>query len=147
MLPFRIRAVDAADEKYAALLHWLQLEALPGDTPADTRKGIWWVAFTDGQPAAFCGLYDSLSVAKAGYLCRAGVLPAFRGMRLQRRLIATRQRKARALGFTSLHTDTIAGNPASINNLIACGFRSFTPAIAWAGGDACYWRKTLSTTP
>jgi GNAT superfamily N-acetyltransferase len=140
----RVRLIDATTERNAALLQWLQLEALPGDTPADTQRGHWWVAFDGTTPAAFAGLYPSAHKPNAGYLCRAGVLKAFRGQRLQRRLIDARIRKAKALGFKSVHTDTIAGNPASSNNLIACGFRMFTPNPQWAGKDACYWNLPLT---
>lgn len=143
---FRIRAVGDSPSQQA-LLAWLQLEALPYDTPADTTRGHWWVAYEGDHPAGFAGLYESSSDVGTGYLCRAGVLPAFRGRGLQRKLIATRERKAKSLGLTALCTDTIPGNPASSNNLIACGFRMYTPAYDWAGPDACYWRKTLKHPP
>lgn len=144
MTPIRIRKVDGKSEVNAALLLWLQLQILPYDTPADTSQGHWWVAFRGDQPAAFCGMYTSQRDPAIGYLCRAGVLPEFRGMRLQRRLIAVRERAAKKLGFTSLNTDTTPGNPASSNNLIACGFRMFSPSLEWAEGS-CYWQKPLKT--
>lgn len=140
MAPIRLKEVDAGNSKHAALLHWMQLEVMPLDVPADTQRGFWWVAFEGDRPAAFCGMYDSED-ANSGYLCRAGVLPAFRGRQLQRRMIDARVRKAKSLGYTACHTDTIPGNPASSNNLIACGFRMFNPEDPWVGPNACYWIK------
>lgn len=139
---FRIRAVGEDSVAHQALLQWLQLEALPEDIPADTTRGFWWVAYEGSNPAAFCGLCPSSSDPNGGYLCRAGVLPSFRGHHLQRKLIAVRERKARALGYTSLYTDTYC-NPQSSNNLIACGYRMFTPSSEWGDTGTCYWKKNL----
>lgn len=144
MPPIRIRAVVPGSAHIDALLLWLQLDILPNDPPADTGKGFWWVAYSGAQPVAFCGLYPSAHDPLRGYLCRAGVLPAFRGQGLQRRLIDTRIRKARSLGFTSITTDTVTTNPASNNNLIASGFRMFNPESPWVGDEACYWRKRIT---
>jgi GNAT superfamily N-acetyltransferase len=138
----RVRAVDGTDLKYAALLQWLQLEALPGDTPLETSEGNWWVAFDGSQPVAFAGLIESQQYPKSGYLCRAGVLPSHRGRGLQTRLIAVRERKARSLGWNSLVTDTY-DNPPSSNNLIKAGFRMHTPIVRYAAEGTCYWRKPL----
>jgi GNAT superfamily N-acetyltransferase len=128
---------------HAEALKHLQATALPYDTPSDTRKGFWWIAFDGELPVAFCGMYQSQSIPRAGYFCRSGVLPSYRGQRLQRRLIKARERKAVALGYLSVHTDTVPGNPASNNNLIATGFRMFNPAYEWVGDGACYWQKRL----
>ncbi len=77
-----------------------------------------------------------------GYLCRSGILPEFRGMGLQKRLIRARIRKARELGWYALFTDT-RRNPASANSLISCGFKMYDPMRPWSFNDACYWRLIL----
>lgn len=141
--PFSLRAVNGGSAKYNALLLWMQLESLPLDIPADTCDGFWWVAYSGTQPAGFAGMYPSSQDPQGGYLCRAGVLPPFRGAGLQRKLIAARERKARSLGMRALYTDTYR-NPHSSNNLIERGFRMFDPELQWAGPDACYWRKSIS---
>ena len=138
----RLRQVDGASPTGKALLHWLQLEALPGDVPMDTSLGHWWVAYDGTHPVAFAGLTASQQFIGAGYLCRAGVLPSHRGQGLQRRLITVRERKARRLGMTSLVTDTF-NNPPSGNNLIRAGFLLHTPAVRYGFDGACYWKKPL----
>lgn len=137
-----LRKVQATREKYAALLLWLQLEALPGDQPASTEQGHWWIAFADGSPVAFAGLYVSAQDPQGGYLCRAGVLPHARGHGLQLRLLRARERYARKLGMQTLYSDTY-DNPHSTNNLIAAGYRAFSPRIRYGFAGATYWRKTL----
>lgn len=138
----RIRPVNGAGAAGAALLRWLQLEALPGDEPMETTEGFWWVAYDGTHPVAFAGLTASSQVIGAGYLCRAGVLPSHRGRGLQSRLIAVRERKARRLGWPVLVTDTF-DNPPSSNNLIRAGFRMHTPPVPYGFPGTCYWKKFL----
>lgn len=141
--PIRLREVDGKAEDKAALLRYLQLTALPGDIPMETDEGWWWVAYDNGVPVAFAGLTESKQFPNAGYLCRAGVLPTHRGRGLQRRLIAARERKARKLGMVALVSDTY-DNPASSNNLIACGFRMHEPLVRYGAEGTNYWRKPLT---
>lgn len=140
--PVRLKEVDGKSERFAAMLHWLQLEALPYDTPMATDEGHWWVAFDGTLPVAFAGVKGSESVPGAAYLCRAGVLPSHRGLGLQRRLIAVRERKSRKLGYAALVTDTF-DNSHSSNNLIAAGFRQWAPPVRYGAEGTNYWRKNL----
>lgn len=140
--PFRLVAVGG-DARQHALLTWLQLESLPHDTPANSRLGYWWLVFEGNNPAAFAGLQWSSSDPSAGYLCRSGVLKQYRGAGLQRRLIAARIRKAKSLGMKTLTSDTFC-NPQSSNNLIASGFRMFSPAKPWGLTNASYWTKAIA---
>lgn len=96
-----------------------------------------------GDLAGFAGLAPSSRWADTGYLCRAAVLPDYRGRGLQKRLIRVRIAKARRLGWRWLVTDT-RQNPASANSLIDCGFRMFEPSEPWSFSDACYWRLKLT---
>lgn len=135
-----VRRVDGVEHRGA--LDVLQHLALPCDKPADTRRGFWWVAEVRGEPAAFAGMYPSAQWGDAFYLCRAGVLPEFRGQGLQKRLIRARAEFARRAGARWLITDTTA-NPPSVNSLVCCGFRLYEPARPWANNRALYWRKAL----
>lgn len=141
-MPIRLKKVDGCCERYAALLSWLQLEVLPGDRPTETDEGHWWIAFDGGSPVAFGGLYASEQDPEGGYLCRSGVLPHARGQRLQQRLLKAREGYARKLGMKTLYTDTY-DNPHSTNNMIAAGYRAFSPAVRYGITGATYWRKTL----
>lgn len=140
-----LRAVKQDDATAQALLHWLQLEILPNDTPADTTTGYWWVLEDNSRPIGFAGLHPSMKYVGVGYLCRAGVVKDCRGKGLQKRLIRVRVNKAKALGWQWLMTDT-CNNPASANSLIACGFQTFTPSKPWGPDGAIYWRKRLTTS-
>lgn len=142
MNPIRIVRADTDDDATAALLKYLQLACLPGDTPT-TLDGHWWIAYDGTRPVAFCGLRGVGDPVYAGYLCRAGVIPEYRGRGIQKRLIRVRERKAKALGWPEVISDTNL-NPASANSLIACGFRTYTPEEPWGFETATYWRKPLT---
>jgi GNAT superfamily N-acetyltransferase len=138
-----IRPVNGAEDRGASLLLWLQLETMPTDEPYDTSKGFWWVAYDGGLPVAFAGLAPSTRWSDAGYLCRAGVLRQYRGNGLQKRLIRVRERKAKAIGWKWLLTDTASYNVASSNNLAASGYKLFRPSKLWGYEDGLYWKKEL----
>ena len=129
-------------EPHSALLKYLQKKCLPYDTPHDTDKGWWWIAYDDDKPVGFAGLVRSASWADCGYLCRAGVLPNYRGKGIQKRLIDLRIRKARRVGYRWVISDT-RDNHASANSLIARGFRMFSPTKPWGFSDTLYWRLKL----
>lgn len=115
---------------------------LPGDYRPDVSDGAWWVLEDAGKLAGYCAAKPSIQTPGAVYLSRAGVMPAWRGQRLQRRLVHARERWARANGYTQAVTDTY-NNPASANTLIGCGYRMWTPAVPWSYASACYWVKHL----
>lgn len=144
----RIKAVKASDPVVAAMLQYLQLTALPNDTPIfsdHSSSSYWWVVFDDTHPVAFASLTLSTQWADAGYLSRAGVLPAYRGQGLQKRLIRVREKKARQLGLNWLVTDT-TNNPASANSLISCGYKTFTPSKPWGFEHSTYWMKRINVS-
>lgn len=139
----KITAVDAAQPATAALLQYLQLTILPHDIPKEAAPtGYWWIGYDGAHAVAFAALHPSSQWGDAGYLSRAGVLPSHRGQGLQRRLLRVRERRARGLGLEWLVTDTRM-NPPSANNLIACGFRCFSPSKPWADEFTTYWKKGL----
>lgn len=90
-------------------------------TPGVLRDSLWWVAEQSDQIVGYGGLY--LGIEGQAWLVRAGVVPAFRGRNLQRKLIASRLRAARKAGVPAVDTYTHATNIASQRSLIACGFR------------------------
>jgi GNAT superfamily N-acetyltransferase len=137
-----IRRIDTTKESNAELVSKLQAEILPGDTPAAVDAGYWWVAHFDNQLAGFCSLVRTPRWLDAGYLSRAGVLPIYRRKGIQKRLIRVRERMARSLGWQWLISDTY-NNPASTNNLTACGFSMYLPAEPYAGEGTLYWRKRI----
>lgn len=136
--------VDPSAPEAQATLRRFRETLFPADEPVDTTKGLWWVVedTATGLLAGFGGMYlKHQDDALTGYLCLAGVLPEYRGQGLQRRLIQARLRKARHLGLYRVVTDTIPDNPASINSLVSCGFRAFSPAVPWKVPGAVYWER------
>jgi len=102
----------------------------------------WWVVLDGDTPVGYAGLAHSRQWQSTGYLCRAGIIPEYRGRGLQKRLIYVRIKLARKLGFVALVTDT-RRNPSSANSLIACGFKLYEPQAPWSFVDANYWRLWL----
>lgn len=149
-MKFLIKEVDPEDEHYAEEI--LTLHDLTFFDPLvrpDLPRGYWWLVYhpqpgymEDHHPIGFCGLTHALATEGSGYLKRAGVLKAYRGHGLQRKLITVREKKARKLGLTTMLTDT-TDNPPSANSLIAAGYKIFEPAYRWAFKHSIYWRKTL----
>ena len=107
----------------------------------------WWGAFFKkgrslGDPVGFGGMCSSHSFRNVAYLSFCAVEPEFRGLAIQRRLIRARTRYAKRMGYEFVVTDTCM-NPASANNLIACGFRMYTPQNPWGLYRSVYWKKEL----
>lgn len=137
-MKIRIRKIEGVE--WAEEILALQKECLPEDTPVDPARGDWWLAFDGDAPVGFANLCPSDAMPNAGYLARAGVLPAYRGLGIQRRLIRVRVAQAKRYGWEWVRSDT-RQNPASSNNLIACGFRIFAPEAPWGHADAIYFRR------
>ena len=120
----------------------LQAVCLPHDDPLDPDTGVWWVVDGGSGLAAFAALHPSQQWGDTQYLSRAGVAPEFRGKGLQRDLIRVRLRYARRLRANWCVSDT-SDNPASANNLIACGFTMFRPTRPWGLPTSLYWKRKL----
>ena len=137
------RRVNTNDPQVVSTLAYLQKKCLPQDRVYDVTKGWWWIVYADNIPIGFAGLVRSLTWFDCGYLCRAGVLSAYRGHGIQKKLIAVRIRKAKQVGYKWLISDTRDNHP-SANNLAEFGFRMFDPTKPWGYNDTLYWRKCLN---
>lgn len=123
-------------------LHALHSITFPLDSEPDWEYAAWWAVYEQGTPVAFAGLQPSQRWRDAGYLVRAGVLPAHRGRGLQRRLLRARERFARDAGWRWLLSATYK-NTTSANNLIREGFLLYEPRRPWLARGALYWLKEL----
>lgn len=146
-----VRRVDVSDAAVRAGLDSMIADCFKpsdwvGDRQYKAATGYWWVALDGAVPAAFACLRPSRRWEDTGYMAVAGVLPAWRGKGLQRKLIRKRVAYARALGWHTVITDTMHDNVASMRSLIACGFRPYAPRVRWGDPDhAVYWIR--STEP
>jgi len=142
-MQFTVKKVDIRVPSIQTTLLFLQRKILPEDTPAETDRGHWWIAYAEcGKPVGFAGLVRSTRWTDTGYLCRAGVMDGFTGHGIQLRLIKARLAQAKRLGWAWCITDT-TDNPASSNSLINAGFKLYTPANPWGFPRALYWKKRI----
>ena len=123
----------------------LDEECFPHDDRVSVENSIWWLVYRGKTVVGYAGL----RLCKAehnrgvGFLCRVGVVRKHRGHGLQKRLIRVRDAAARAIGLNQLVTYCVSWNCASINSLIACGYKFYRPATKYGGSGAVYLRKVL----
>lgn len=139
---FRCYRIGAAKDGLRRLLRTLQKECLPEDRLYFPEDGVWWLMDHGPLHVGFACATPSLQHAKGIYLSRSGILPAYRGKGLQKRLIRVRLNWAKRSGYTVAVSDTTDNHP-SANSLIACGFKLYTPPIAYGYTRTLYWRKAL----
>lgn len=89
---------------------------------------VHWLVWEEGTeyPVGFCSVRKS-DVKHCAFLARAGLLPQARGQKLQRRLIRVRERWARQQGLKACITYVANDNPASLINLLKCGYDIYDP--------------------
>lgn len=120
----------------------LDKKCFPHDDPPYTEGRWWWIAWDDeGNPAGYAGITPMHD--KTVYLCRAGVLPKYRGMGLQKKLIKVREAAAIRAGFTHAVTDCSKDNYKSLSNLIKCGYQLYNPEYVWSFPSSFYFQKRL----
>jgi L-amino acid N-acyltransferase YncA len=104
-----------------------------------------WVVRVGGKAVGYGAMRGCEASVNKGLalLTRAGVIPAWRGMGIQKKLIRLRTRKAKNLGYKTAIAYVMGMNCASSNALIGCGFRLYEPANLYAGEKAVYLRKHL----
>lgn len=143
MTPYRIARADLRVSEDAANISRLQGSCFPGDFPYEPSEAVWWLVYDrpSGEAVAFAGLGIKQGDA---YLCRAGVMPSAQGQGLQRKLIRVRLKEAQDTGMRAVVTEATCGNPVSINNLVSCGFRAFTPSDPWGLPTSLYMRKEFA---
>lgn len=142
--PLTLRAVkDVSVARTARVLADLHARTFSPTVPfPGVWPAYWWVVYDGKKPAAFAFMCGSDRYADTGYFGRVGVLPEYRGRGLQRRLMRAAERKARALGWIAMVSDT-RNKPYSAANFKALGYEQFTPENPWDFPCAIYWRKEL----
>ncbi|MGZ5095551.1 MAG: GNAT family N-acetyltransferase [Burkholderiales bacterium] len=137
-----MREVDGGEhDEVLEALHVATFTA--GEYSPDFEEGHWWIAYYDDEPVAFIGITQSKLGPHVGYFLRVGVVPAHRGKGLQRRLMRVMEARAKKNGWMRIVSDT-RNNNYSANNIIAAGYRLFSPDDPWAHSDALYWTKDLT---
>lgn len=103
----------------------------------------WWFAYHDECPIA----YAAGGKTKGYYfLARVGVLPEWRGKKIQKLLIKERIRKAIDLDVKGIYTYTSKDNEPSIKNLKSCGFKVWNnPPKSINEKDFIHWFLDIET--
>lgn len=114
----------------------------PEPTVCIKRDSMAWYVYGTGDASMSVHGFATARVLDGGilYLNSAAIAPDARGNGLQRRLIRCRTRYANRYDLTAI-TYTTPDNSVSINNLVACGFKSYQPEYPWVGRQYCYWRR------
>lgn len=102
-----------------------------------------WIAWDGDQPVGFATLrVEGVYVYFAG----CGVIPIARGQGIQKKLLKVRLTWGKRKKFRTAVSYTMAWNARSMNNLIACKFKTFQPEYKWASDDddVVYWYKSLN---
>jgi GNAT superfamily N-acetyltransferase len=145
-MKYHLREVDASDDEIAEIIRGFNRETpdFPEltDSELDGFHCYWWLAYLDKEPVGFAGMVPSQRYANTGYLKRAGVTAEHRGRGLQLRFFKARERKAKAIGWTHIVSES-TNTVFSANNFIRAGYRLFEPEIRWAFESSMYWKKTL----
>lgn len=131
----KVREVFGPDHEFELMR--LQKETFPADGKVACIDGYWWMAFDGDKAVGFSCMTDVQTWDKTGYISRVGVMPAYRGKGLQRRLMKVCERKAKRLGWARLISTTY-NNPPSANNFIALGYRTYEPQARWGASDTIY---------
>lgn len=125
-------------------LRWMDAVCFPEYEPFVFEGSSWYLLEYDGKYVGYSG-WRRLN-SDVGELCRAGVLPEWRGNEFQRHMIRWRERNMKDNSIVISVTSAFAGNHHSINNLIACGY-SATSGDEWTSAKkpdgAVFFRKKL----
>jgi GNAT superfamily N-acetyltransferase len=147
---FDVEEIDGSLENEAALLTALHLLTFDRDDHVPNWKRSFNFVVSrvrTARPRHYAGFASFVDADRYGletyaYLNRIGVLEAYRGRGLSMRLIRAAERRARVMGFTTMVSDT-THNPASANNFIKAGYRTFLPEFRWGFAASVYWIKQL----
>lgn len=104
---------------------------------------FWWLVHDGLQLVGFAGMVPFVPFPRVGYLKRAGVIPAYRGLGIQQALMEARTIRAKAsTDWTHFVSECAIDATASANNFIRAGFKLVTPERPWAE-NTLFWRREI----
>lgn len=143
-MSFRIYRHDK-EEDLSLEIYELQVLTLPDDAVILPDDAVWWIVYSGQDPVAHCAVQQSEHDPGRWFLIRAGVLKAYRGQGLQKRMIRKRLSFLRAETDAYLaYTYTSPHNVPSSNSLISTGFKLYRPEELYAGDEMLYWKKDIT---
>lgn len=114
-----------------------------GDRPYTDYTAKWWIVWEGEEPVGFCALAPLANEPGGWFLARSGLIKRMRGKRIQRKLVRVREAYVRRSQGTCVITYTSPENMPSANNLIACGYKLYSPFFRWGCSGAIYFKKAL----
>lgn len=126
-------------QETSRLVKWLDQDIFPLDVRQAIPGYFWWVVYDDVTPIGFGALEIT---GKKAILHRAGIMVKHRGNGLYQKVIQKMVAIAKKHRCRTLDTYTKPFNVASVNGLIACGFRAYLPDPTKLE-NINYWRRTL----
>lgn len=136
----KFKIIKTFDKELVKSLH---KKIFPEDAWPEDESIDWLVVTPQGHPVGFCMLAPWEKSVTTAYLLRAGLLKDAWGYGLHMRMIRTREREARALGFERLISYTVIENIQSSCNLERAGYRLYVPAKVFSEKTILYWQKFL----
>lgn len=137
-MKFRVRR---ATERHMAEIRSLDTCEFDGCEFPDGHT--WWVVLN--PPGSVIAYASAVYRPELGYvyLGRCMVVEAFRGHKLQRRLLKVRIAWAKEQNADRVITYTLLKNYESLVNLLRAGFRFYQPDNQYVGDDVHYYRLDL----
>lgn len=138
----RVATPDHLTDDIKEQLNSLDKELFEGSPVFPKHGSYWWLVYYGDDVVGFGGLtyYPEL---KSAFLSRVGVLPIARGLGIQKKLIKARERQAVKDGYDRIISYTSRDNVVSANNLIACGYKLYTPKWDWGIKWGFYLEKKI----
>lgn len=117
-----------------ALIRYMDAECFPKDEPFEWKDAYFTIGenhtSSEAAPACYCAWKPvEFLGSTVAFLYRAGVMPEFRGQRLQQKMIAIREDQIhphRDIDF--IVTCTAVDNMASISSMQKSGYKIYSPA-------------------
>lgn len=132
-------------------LRWLDAEIFPLDLPSEIGTANWFLGWDNDNAVAFCGWKPyMLDTELVGFHYRAGVLSDYRGLGLQRKMVALREDEMRRSNLKIAVTYTETYSAASMINLINMHYRPYEATEKTALCDLSkykrmvHWRKKIN---
>ena len=135
------------------LINFMDRQLFPLDEPPEFPSANWFVMRENDVLTGFCSWKTADHPGETvGFHYRAGILPAFQGRGLQKRMIEFRENEMRKAHLKTAVTYTDADNAASMRSLLKCGYLPYTPTeeTCLSGGLArlgragfVHWQKNL----
>lgn len=115
-------------------------EIVPGDVWPGVDGSIYWLMRNPSGMA--CGITIAHDCGyRTLYGSFRGLKATCRGIGLDRRLIAARERYAKSHGFEYVITYALATNGPSIKGLLNAGYLIYDPANPWADGAVYVYKQ------